>query len=300
MLYAIVDIGSNTVRLNIYDIIDNKSKFLLTKKYALGLVSYITKGKLTDKGINKLIGVLEDIKDDLGDLKVKNYNMFATASLRNISNSKEVLKLIKKQLSIEIEILDDKTEGKYSFLGSISIMKSDSGVLIDVGGGSSEVVIYRNRKVKEAYSLPIGSLSLFRDYVSLLVPTVSESKAMIDRIIFEIEKQKIPKKHHKFMCGVGGSVRAVLKLSRDLRLVDRKERVISPKVFDLLLEELPNNDKETYTKLHEAKPARIHTMIPGLIIIQQLAEYFSIDELQVSKFGVREGYLNHKLGMKND
>lgn len=300
MLYAIVDIGSNTVRLNIYDIIDGDAKFLLTKKYALELVSYIKKGKLTKKGINKLITVIEDIKNDLDDLNIKNYNMFATASIRNINNSKDVLKIIKNNLDVVIDVLDEKTEAKYSFEGSISIMNHNTGVLIDVGGGSSEIVIYKNNKIKQSYSLPIGSLSLFNDYVSLLVPTESESNAIIDRVNFEIEKQDIAQKDYKFMCAVGGSVRAILKLSRDLKLVNRKERVISPKVFVLLREELPNNDKETYNKLLEAKPARIHTMIPGLLIIQTICNYFNIEEMQVSRYGVREGYLNSKLGSKNE
>ncbi|MDO5849079.1 MAG: phosphatase [Methanobrevibacter sp.] len=300
MLYGIVDIGSNTVRLNIYDIIDDNARFLLSKKYALGLVSYIRKGKLTDKGISKLANVLEDIKADLNYLHVENFNMFATASLRNISNSGKVLNFIRDDLDLKIEVLDEKTEGKYSFLGSISIMDKATGVLIDVGGGSSEVVLYKHRKIKDAYSLPIGSLSLFNDYVGMLVPTESESKAIVDRVRYEIERQKIPKKDYRFMCAVGGSVRAILKLSRDLKLVERKERIISPKVFELLREELPGNDKETYSKLLASKPARIHTMIPGLLIIQELCSHFNVEEMQVSKFGVREGYLNHKLGRKDD
>lgn len=299
MLYGIVDIGSNTVRLNIYEITEDDSRFLLSKKYALGLVSYIKKGKLSKKGIIKLMDVIEDIKMDFDDLKVEKFNMFATASIRNVSNQKEVLRDISNTLGVEIDILSEEQEASYSFLGSTSIMKNKKGVLIDVGGGSSEVVIYKNSKIKEAYSLPLGSLSLFNDYVSLLVPTPKESEAIIDRVQYEISRVKIPKEDHKYMCGVGGSVRAVHKLMKDLRLIERNEKIIDPLVFKLIREEITANDKETYNKLLQAKPARIHTLMPGLLIIQELCNYFNVKELQVSKFGVREGYLNNKLTKGN-
>lgn len=295
MLYAIVDIGSNTVRLNIYDIINGKSRFLLSKKYALGLVSYVIKGKLNKKGIEKLINVIEDIKTDLKDLNVKKFNMFATASIRNVSNQKHVLNEIYDRLGIKISILSENQEATYSFLGSISIMRNKRGVLIDVGGGSSEVVLYKNLKIKQKYSLPIGSLTMFNDYVSLLIPNDEESKAISDRVRYEISRAKIPQEKNKYMCGVGGSVRAVYKLMKDLKLIGRREIIIDPIVFKLIREEIRNNDKETYNKLLEAKPARIHTIMPGLLIIQELCDYFGIEEMQVSKFGVREGYLNNKL-----
>ena len=75
------------------------------------------------------------------------------------------------------------------------------------------------------------------------------------------------------MCGVGGSVRAVLKLMKDLKFVERGERIINPKTLSILRRELCNNDKQTYDKLIASKPARIHTLIPGLIIIQQICKF---------------------------
>lgn len=297
MLYGLVDVGSNTVRLNIYDTSRNTRKFLLSKKYDLGLVSYIEKRKLTEKGIKKLIMVISTIKNDLETLNIEEYQMFATASIRNISNSKNVLKAVKDETGVEIEILSGDTEAKYSFLGSVSIMKKDSGVLIDVGGGSTEIVIFKDKKITHSYSLPIGSLVLYNDYVSLLVPNEDECDAIRDRVKFELKKEKVHKKKFKYMCGVGGSVRAVRTLLKDLNIIEPKEKVINPVVFKIVMEELPSQNKETYKKLLEAKPSRVHTMVPGLLIIQEICDYFDIKELQVSKFGVREGYLEYNLGL---
>lgn len=296
MLYGIVDIGSNTVRLNIYDRQGSITHFLLSKKYALGLASYKEKKKLTVEGCKRLLNVLKDIKCDLEELNVDDYDFFATASLRNINNSDEVLDKVKEEVGLDIDILSDEKEGEYSFLGSISIMKKNDGVLIDVGGGSTEIVIYKDKKIKEVYSLAIGSLTLFDEYVGLLVPTNKESKKIEERVICELEKEGVKKRNIKYMCGVGGSVRAVNKLLKDLNFIKSKRKFINPKVFPLLREELKDNTKTTYKKLLATKPSRIHTMIPGLIIIQEICTFFNVEELQVSKYGVREGFLNAKIG----
>ena len=297
MLYGIVDIGSNTVRLNVYEMNDSNAKFLFSKKYALGLASYITKRKLNKTGQERLMNVVEDIKEDLTYLNVENFNFFATASIRNVKNSEEVVNKIYDELEIPVDVLSEDDEAKYSFLGSVSIMNKNNGVLIDVGGGSTEIVIYQDKKIKESYSLPLGSLTLYNSYVSSLVPNTEECLIIEQRIQFELEKAKIKPQYIKYMCGVGGSVRAVLKLMKDLKFVERGERIINPKTLSILRRELCNNDKQTYDKLIASKPARIHTLIPGLIIIQQICKFFNIEEIQVSKYGVREGYLNAKLGM---
>ncbi|BDZ71002.1 hypothetical protein [Methanobacterium petrolearium] len=79
MLYGIVDIGSNTVRLNVYNYKNNKLNIIFTRKENLGLIFYIKKDKLTKEGIKKLITLLKEIKADLDHLNVKCYSFFSTA-----------------------------------------------------------------------------------------------------------------------------------------------------------------------------------------------------------------------------
>ncbi|MBV1768366.1 MAG: phosphatase, partial [Methanobacterium sp.] len=136
MLYGIVDIGSNTVRLNVYHCKEKDISLLFSKKENLGLVFFIKKGKLTTKGIEKLLNFLKKIKKDLDILKINSYTFFSTAILRNIENSAEVRGLIKEKLDIEIDLLSGEEEGELSFYGSITSIKKDHGVLIDLGGGS--------------------------------------------------------------------------------------------------------------------------------------------------------------------
>ncbi len=139
MLYGIVDIGSNTIRLKIYEYKNNKIKSVFSKKKTAGLIAYRDDGKLNDEGINILSSILNKFNKIMNLLNVARRYFFATASLRNISNTYEIIDFIKEKIGVDIHILDDETEAQLSFNSVKSTgLSSDDGILIDVGGGSSE------------------------------------------------------------------------------------------------------------------------------------------------------------------
>jgi exopolyphosphatase/guanosine-5'-triphosphate,3'-diphosphate pyrophosphatase len=296
MLYGIVDIGSNTVKLNVYRYKDNDISVVFSKKENLGLIFYIKNGKLTNKGIEKLVNVLKNMKNDLDYSKIENYSFFSTAALRNIENTAHVTQIIKDKVNIEIDVLSGEEEGELSFIGSISTIKKDNGILIDVGGGSVEIVLFKNKKIKAGYSIPIGSLKIYNEYVSDMIPDEKECNLIKERIYSELERidfnndEKI-----LFMCGVGGGIRTIEKILVDLNLQKKKADLINVKLLEQLETELNHNNKDTYCKILHVKPSRIHTLVPTLLIVESITSYFGCEELQISKFSVREGYLYKKM-----
>ena len=113
-MYGIVDIGSNTIRMVLYKVIDNEIQQMLNSKIPAGLVGYIDNNNmLSKKGILKAIEALSKFETILESVAVKEVHAFATASLRNISNSEEVLAEIKKHCSFDIEIISGKEEAVY-------------------------------------------------------------------------------------------------------------------------------------------------------------------------------------------
>jgi exopolyphosphatase / guanosine-5'-triphosphate,3'-diphosphate pyrophosphatase len=301
MLYGIVDIGSNTVRLNVYNCKDNDISLLFSKKENLGLIFYIKKGILTNTGIKKLLNVLIEIKDILDYLNIENYSFFATASLRNIENSADALQIIEDRAAIEIDLLSGEEEGELSFCGSIHTIKNDNGILIDLGGGSVEIVLFEDKKITKRSSIPVGSLKMYNEYVTDILPNREESKLIKERIYMELDKisydnpGKIP-----FMCGVGGSIRAIHKILLNLNLQKNKSDSIDVKLLEkleteLTLNETDHDNKEVYNKILHVKPSRIHTLVPALLILESITSYFGCEELATSKFSVREGYLYKKI-----
>ena len=296
MLYGIVDIGSNTVKLNVYRCNENELKIVFSKKENLGLVFYINRGNLTNKGIEKLVNVLKKMKNDLDYLKINSYSFFSTAGLRNIDNSAEVTEIINNRVKIEIDVLSGEEEGELSFCGSVSVMKNYNGILIDLGGGSVEIVLFKDKKIMEKYSIPVGSLKMYNDYVSAMIPTENECNLIKEKIYSELERVKFKNQEKiPFMCGVGGSIRTIEKILIDINLQKNKSDLIDVRLLKELKIELSHNNKETFNKILHVKPSRIHTIVPALLILESITSYFGCEEIQISKFSVREGYLYKNL-----
>ena len=100
-LYGIVDIGANSMELDIYKIKDSgkpKSVFSLSEKSVTAI--YVENNNLTKKGIDELVSVLKDFNDVMDLVKVKTKFVFATASLRKIDNSAEVIATVKKKVGV--------------------------------------------------------------------------------------------------------------------------------------------------------------------------------------------------------
>ncbi|WP_299522365.1 exopolyphosphatase [uncultured Methanobrevibacter sp.] len=292
MLYGIVDIGSNTIRFKVYECKNNKIKSIFSKKKTAGLIAYHENGKLNNEGINILISVLNKFNKNMDLLNVDKKYFFATASLRNITNTIEVLNIVKDKLDIDINVLDGKKEADLSFNSIKSTeLSKDEGILIDVGGGSCELTIFENRVPVEERSLPVGSLYCYEKYVGIMFPNNKERKNIEKRILNELINSNIGNYSKKYMFGVGGTVRNVKRLLVHLNFISKKSPVISIDLLDKLLEELNYNNKNDFNKILKIKAERIHTIVPGIIIIKTIASYFNVEELYFCKNSLREGVL---------
>ena len=157
---AIADVGSNTMRLSIYQYDDTTFKLLLNRKEMAGLAGYVKEGALTPEGILVACRVLAGFRTLLSNFSIDEFHVFATASLRNISNTEEALDTIREVTGISVEVLTGADEAALSFQGALHGSAS-SGLLADIGGGSTELVVYENGAITSGCSLPMGSLSLY-------------------------------------------------------------------------------------------------------------------------------------------
>ena len=294
MRHAIVDIGSNTIRLIIFDINENKKNFkkVLNQKYTAGLITYVHDGELSGKGIKKLIKTLSSIKNIVIELNVDTFSPFATASLRNLENTEEVLEEVKKDLDIDIDVLEQVEE---AFLGNVGIrseIKVDSGISVDIGGASTEVVYFEEDGPREYINLKTGSLLLFGENVSRILPKKSEIRAIEKSVIRELNSSHFSSKENRLI-GIGGTIRTTGKVIADLWNEDEKKFTL--KDIYKLLNLIKDRNTETIRSIIRTNPARIHTIIPGIIILKILMEKFGIDEIEVSDNGLREGYLIYKV-----
>lgn len=286
-MYAVIDIGSNSIRMSIYEKNKQEVKRILHQKRMTGLVGYVEEGSMPKAGMDVVCSVLEDFQKILDNLHVKNQAVFSTASLRNIENTKEAVRYIKKNTGIQVDVISGKQEAMLDFVGVTKLLECNSGLVVDIGGGSTELVPFEKRKAQNAVSLPIGSLNLYKKFVDDILPTSKERKQIKEYAMNKMkELDGWQTLQTKTICGVGGTLRAAGQLNK--KILGKDDTVLDADDIDEILKKLEKDAKKWLLRI---VPERIHTMIPGLLILQSTIECFDCKRIEISRYGVREGYL---------
>lgn len=301
MLYAIVDLGSNTMRLCIYETSEMGLKSIFEKKTMAGLVNYIKKERLSTAGIKRACDILNEYKHYISNFGIKEeeLNIFATASLRNIVNTKEVIQTIKEITGLDVELISGEEEATLDFNGAIKVFPESSGVLVDIGGGSTELVSFQDRQIQYATSMPVGSLNLYVNYVKKIIPKEEERELIREHIKDTLKSLELKEETAPFICGVGGTMRAAAKLSNQIYGYGKENIIIKTSDIKEILDTIKNSRKQTISPVLQVIPDRIHTIIPGLIAVDTIADFYSAKEIFVSRYGVREGYLYERIIKEN-
>lgn len=295
MMCGIVDLGSNTVRLSIYRYGNGDFQRLLNEKAMVGLAGYVKDGALSDSGIRAACRVLAAYRALLSNFGVEDMRVFATASLRNITNTHQALDTIGRETGIHVEILTGEMEAALSFRGAVGPEGPASGLVTDIGGGSVELVGYKDRAITSACSLPMGSLSLYTKYVDGLFPTAEESRVIRDYVAGELEKAKTAGLVFPYLCGVGGTIRAVSRLCNDVFQKPAENSLMEVGEVDELYHRLKAGDRATLRQILHTTPDRVHTILPGLIILNTVVRSYGVETVEASPSGVREGYFTQRV-----
>ncbi len=167
MRYAAIDIGSNAVRLLIANIMETEDGFvykkdtLLRVPLRLGDESFLNQ-KLSERKTTELIQTMQAFRNLMDVFKVSKYKAYATSAMREAKNGPEIIKRVKKEANINIEIITGNLEAKmiYSSHFEDTLDHKLNYLYIDVGGGSTELSIFSKNKVVASHSFNIGTIRM--------------------------------------------------------------------------------------------------------------------------------------------
>lgn len=295
-MYGVIDIGSNSIRLSIYRVEQNQIRLILNRKETAGLAGYLDdRQNLSEQGIRKAIRVLQGFQALLDIVKPDLVFVFATASLRNIRNTAEAVEKIRLETPFKVRVLTGDEEAVFDYFGAVQSVDIEDGLLIDIGGGSTELVFFKSKEVVFTESLPIGSLNLYFNHVSDIIPSPVEEKQIQQTVVRQLKKLILPDYglSAEKICGVGGTIRASGKLCADLFGGDKRK--FECRKIKTLLNRLETDRQGTVSHILKICPDRIHTIVPGMVILKTIFKYYKSQTVTVSPYGVREGYLYYML-----
>lgn len=167
MRYAAIDIGSNAVRLLIADIIENngsvsfKKNTLIRVPLRLGDDAFLNQ-HISERKSNDLVKSMQAFQKLMDVYKVKDYMAFATSAMREAKNGAEVIKLVKDEAGIDLEIIQGQKEAQiiYASHAEDNIDKHKNYLYIDVGGGSTELSLFSDGELLASKSFNIGTIRM--------------------------------------------------------------------------------------------------------------------------------------------
>ena len=295
---AIIDIGSNSVRLIIYRIKgDSTFKVINEAKRTIRLGSYLREDDyLSESGLNILLKVLKVFKDICKRYEVLEIYVVATEAIRRSINKYDVCNKIKLDLGLEVNILSGLEEAKYGYLAIKNSMLEKNAVLLDLGGSSMEITLMENGEFKETISLPLGSIPLTKMFNNL------ESKEMeieLNKFIYDRlqEISWLKKNNNLNVIGIGGIAKHIGRVSKGNEDYPKEllhnycmTRDEISKIYAEFLK-LPIKERSNFKGLSK-KRAEIFAAPLGAILV--ILKYFDSEKYIISAIGLREGIIYEK------
>ncbi len=296
MVYGLVDMGANSIRLSIYQVEGGKVKLLINKKETAGLSTYKKNGVMTQAGINKACHVLASFQTILNNFNITDVCVFATASLRNIDNTDEAVSYIEQKTGIAVDVLSGAEEARLDFIGISHVADIRDGLLIDIGGGSTELAEFRNGRTLSTFSMPIGSLNLYVKHVKNVLPSDLICRNIRLDILEELGKVTFSGSgKYPYIYGIGGTIRSTARLANNMFELSPDNQVIRYADLCGILQKYKQSKQFVLKSILQTSPERIHTLIPGMIILKSVAKRFGGNIILANNFGLREGYLYDKV-----
>jgi len=287
---AVIDIGSNSARVIISQQLTSNSFQLIYEeksKVRIGEGAYLKDGYLQDIPLQRAYVALKSFKSEI--VKFPNLNKvicIATSALRDAPNGQEFVEYIKKELQIDINIIDGKKEAYYGALSVLKLLHIENGITIDIGGGSTDMGLIKDSKIVDTYSLNLGTVRLKE-----LFSDKTKSIEKVDEYI-ENELKSLPVHFTSSNAiGIGGTARTLSKVIMSLQ--GKRSKTIHDFSYNFELYEeffskiiLSNN--KLLKELSISK-SRLDTIKEGTLIWKKVLEKIQAKKVIGSAVGVREG-----------
>jgi len=306
MIIASIDIGTNTVLLLVAEInTSNQTLSPLLNEYRMPRLgkNLESGGTISNDRIEELFNILKDYQKIIDSHQTDIVLVSATNAFRIAANANEIIQQIKVRFDFEVNIISGELESEYAFLGAVPPSAQEKlSLVIDIGGGSTELITGKNNYIEYRKSFQIGSVSSTENYLKHSPPKTEELKNLdtaLSNIFPEIENNLAP----DVTFAVAGTPTTISCMIKDLKEFD--ESVVegsSLSFYDLkqLSEELKlltsNQIKQRFGNVMRG---REDIILGGALILLKIMELLNISEVIVSAKGIRYGAIHKYLKDQN-
>lgn len=292
---AVIDVGSNTIRMLIAG---DRHKENLTPQYYRQITrlggDFSENEGLSEAGMGRSLEALKSYQKIISSENISRIKVVGTAALRRARNQRDFIDMVSAATGLELEIIDGQEEALLATQGVLSVVVPipDAAIIVDIGGGSTELICAIAGQIYFQQSFPLGVVRLCEEFSS-----AAERRQHIDVTFSSVSKSLqnagLGAKNYQLI-GTAGTITTLAAIHLSLRNYDAKKinnHVISIDWlygFQRKLEAMPVAEREALIGM---EPGRGDLILPGLEIILYLLDHLQISTLRVSDAGLLEGLM---------
>lgn len=289
---AVIDVGSNSVRLVVYRIDGRALTPILNEKVMAGLGRDVARsGALAKDGIDIALRAIRRFATLVEALQVRDVYAVGTAAVREAKDGKAFVQRVEEETGIKIRILSGEDEARLSALGVTAGAPDARGLVGDLGGASLELIEIGPKGVGRGDTFPLGPLTLIRDD-EFDYDRVSKQVAQV------LDGAKLLNKRGGDFYAVGGAWRALGRI--DMALTNHPLGVLhhhemSRSEVLKVVDAVRRQGKRSLEKLEEAAAKRAETLPYAAVVLEQVMLQGQFERVVLSAFGLREGVLIERM-----
>ena len=300
---AAIDVGSNTIRLTVAEVQgDDSYRILDEEREMVRLGEHLERtGRLSAAAMDRALAALGKMKAIADGFKITELRAIATSAVREASNGRGFIREASRRHKVRIDVITGEEEARLAFRSAARHfdLQGRSTAVVDIGGGSVEVVLSAGTAIDQVYSLPLGAVRVTEHLVRsdpLRQKHWKQMKAEIDRGIRTVIGQ--PAHRAEIMIGSGGTFTALAHMSkwqREGRHGSVQGYVLTPAEIIHLLGRLREAPLETRRQMPGLSPDRADIIVAGASVIARLVRRLGAQQILVNERGIRDGLLLHMI-----
>ena len=302
MRIASIDIGTNTILLLIAEVDRNGVQKVLHDEQ---VIARLGKGVDADRIINRetflrVEKFLNAYKNTCNDFSVERIIATGTSALRDAKNREDFCNYMKQKIGMTIEVLSGSKEAQWTYRGGISEFagRSDTFSVIDIGGGSTEIIIGNSSSVIFKTSIDIGSVRLSERILKVSPPAHTAIAEAHNYILSQIPKEVSGKVTSTFAIGVAGTVTTLAALHQQLpRYIPEKISGYKLLYKDVcvMFDMLKDKSVEQIKTFPQISHGRADIIVAGVLILMTFMETSRLSHIVVSDRGLRYGMIYREI-----
>ena len=289
---GVVDVGSNSVRLVVFDGAARSPAYFFNEKILCGLgTGLLETGRLHPEGRIRALAAIKRFQALADSMNMPPLSAVATAAVREASDGEDFCADVLRETGLDIYVIDGEEEARFSAQGVLLGWPEANGLMCDIGGSSLELAAISQGQVGKRVTSPLGPLKLAG------IPGGKKGvKAEISRVVKQLAEEMGTDHPRLFL--VGGSWRAIARLDMERRgypLTVLHEYRMAPRSLATTLKWIDEVDLEQVRQRTGTSSARMALVPIAAQVLKRLVREFRPKEIAVSSYGIREGLLYEQM-----